>query len=558
MSVAIFENYQIKELKNWGVKDAISKERMNENTIFCTASIAKPISALLFAILEDKGLIDLKAEVSSYLKRWEIPVNDKNAGIKLNFEHIFSHTAGTSQHGHIDFYSGDTIPTPVQSLNGQIAGGNEALRFLDVPGTSWRYSGGAYVIAQIALEDHLGKSFTEIAQKHLFEPLKLKNTTFYQPNEPQFAYTNIAKSHDDQGNVIRNGIQITPQLAPSGLWSTPKDLSLIIIEIQKALAGIKTDIISNSCANRITKVITTDVMGGWSLGWERRFKFGNRDWFSHGGANAGMGGYIYGTMKGGNGVVILGNAGNRIRIPVENAIRDKVIQSKGWKNVLNTSEYKLIDPIYGEKLAGNYCSSNFTELIPIKYQDGRLWVNNFDGGRTLELFYLGHNTFRVDESNRLLRFNQINPTDNQPYLSVIFQNGVYTDVKYNVFKVGEKLPLDYLLEDNYQLFSSEYQQIVGNYPNSDLASEGYFFRAGNAELAKGKSINAIKIFEAMAEIFPNSVHPYNGMAKAYMKNGQKKKALDNFRITLKKLLEQDDKNEAWIDWVKEQLNILQK
>ncbi|MEQ5790676.1 serine hydrolase [Muricauda sp. NFXS6] len=557
ISLATFENYQLKDIQTWGVKDIISKERMNKNTIFCTASIAKPISALLFAILEDKGLIDLKANVSSYLKRWKIPVNDKNAGITLTIEHLLSHTGGTSQHGHIDFYSGDSIPTLVQSLNGQIAGGNQALRFLDVPGTSWRYSGGGYVIAQIALEDHLGKPFAEIAEKHLFEPLKLKNTTFYQPNEPQFDYKNIAKSHDDHGAMIRDGIQITPQLAPSGLWSTPEELSLIIIEIQKALAGFKTDIISNASANRVTNVITTDIMGGWSLGWERRYRFGNRDWFSHGGANAGMGGYVYGTMKNGNGIVVLGNAGNRIRIAVENAIRDKIIESKGWKIPLDTAVYDLINPSLGKQLAGNYCSSNFTELIPIEYVDGKLWVNNFDGGRTLELFYLGHNTFRVDESNRLLRFNQVNPADNKPYLSVIFQNGVYTDVNYSFFKVGEKLPLEYLLDGNYQRFLSEYQQIVKDYPRSDLASESYFFREGSAELNKDNAVNAIRIFQAMVELFPNSVHAYNGLAKAYMKNGDNAKAVDNFEITLNKLLKEDNKNESWIEWVREQIKNLE-
>ncbi|NAY93344.1 serine hydrolase [Muricauda sp. JGD-17] len=556
ISLAVFENYKIKELQAWGLKDAVSKDEMNENTIFCTASIAKPISALLFAILEDKGLINLKADVSVFLKRWKIPVNEKNAGIKLTFEHLLSHTAGTSQHGHIDFYSGDSIPTPVQSLNGQIAGGNRALRFLDIPGTSWRYSGGAYVIAQIALEDYLGKSFAEIAKEHLFDPLELKNTTFYQPNEPQFAYTNVAKSHDDQGNLIRDGIQITPQLAPSGLWSTPEELSLVIIEIQKALAGIKTDIISDSCANRVTEVITTDVMGGWSLGWERRYRFGNRDWFSHGGANTGMGGYVYGTMEEGNGMVILGNAGNRIRIPVENAIRDKIIDSNKWKVSLDTSEYKPIGPSFGKKLAGNYCSYDFAELIPVEYLDGRLWIKNFDGGRTLELFHLGHKTFKVDESNRLLRFNQISPWDNKPYLTVIFQNGVYTDVKYSFFKVGERLPIEYLLEEDYNLFSSEYQRIVESYPNSDLVSESYFYRMGNAELAKDNAANAIKIFKAMTEIFPESIHAFNGLAKSYMQIGDNKKAVDNFQITLEKLQNEEKKNEAWIKWVREQLEKL--
>lgn len=50
-SVVVFENYKIVYSKQFGVKSANSTEKINENTAFSTASIAKPITTLLCFIL---------------------------------------------------------------------------------------------------------------------------------------------------------------------------------------------------------------------------------------------------------------------------------------------------------------------------------------------------------------------------------------------------------------------------------------------------------------------------------------------------------------------------
>jgi len=120
VSVAVFENYKVIWTGTWGIKDVDSGEPIDVNTAFSTASISKPITATLFAILEEKGLINLKDPVSIYLKRWKLPESKFLKDTLLTFEHLLSHTAGTTQHGFSDFYEGDTIATLVQSLKGQL------------------------------------------------------------------------------------------------------------------------------------------------------------------------------------------------------------------------------------------------------------------------------------------------------------------------------------------------------------------------------------------------------------------------------------------------------
>jgi CubicO group peptidase (beta-lactamase class C family) len=142
LSVAIFENYKLVWTETWGVKDVKSKESIDENTAFSTASIAKPITAILIIMLEEKGLISLDDPVSKYLKRWHLPESKFLKDTKLTLKHLLSHTAGTTQHGFADFYSGDTIPTIVQSLKGELPNYDEEIDFNWKPGTGWGYSGG--------------------------------------------------------------------------------------------------------------------------------------------------------------------------------------------------------------------------------------------------------------------------------------------------------------------------------------------------------------------------------------------------------------------------------
>lgn len=72
-SVVVFENYEIVYSKQFGMKSVDSKDKIDQNTAFSTASISKPITALLCFMLEEKGLINLDDPIDNFLKRWHLP-----------------------------------------------------------------------------------------------------------------------------------------------------------------------------------------------------------------------------------------------------------------------------------------------------------------------------------------------------------------------------------------------------------------------------------------------------------------------------------------------------
>lgn len=411
-SLAIIDDYEIIYSKQFGLKSFETSEKIDENTAFSTASISKPITALLCLILEEKGLINLEDPIEDYLKRWKLPESQLILTNKPNWLHFLNHTSGTSQHGFADFYEGDYIPSIVESLYGKIPRYDKEIEFQFSPGDDWSYSGGGYVIIQMALEDELGKSLAELASEYLFDPLGLENTTMVQPNEDGFL-ENIALVHDKEGKVIKTGLPITPQVAPSGMWSTPNDLAKIVIRIQKALKGDSEGIISQNIAQKALKVTALkNAVGGWSYGWQRSFGFNEYDWFSCNGSNTGVGGDVFATMTGGKGFIILANGDKPNRFPVIGHARNVILSNLDWQSEQGENEYMDIPDAYKEKLAGVYHDFLYGQQFNtvIKEKNGKFYVESpffefFRGDKSNELLYTKKGYFKIVDYPNLLKFN---------------------------------------------------------------------------------------------------------------------------------------------------------
>ena len=353
-SVVVFENYKIVYSKQFGQKSANSSEKINENTAFSTASISKPITALLCFILEEKGLINLNAPIDKSLKRWHLPKSKFTENNSPTWKQFLNHTAGTTQSGFEDHYEGEKIPKLEESLLGKIPRYDKEIEFTFEPGTDWQYSGGGYTIIQMALEDTFNKPIAELAKEYIFSPLGLKNTTMIQPNEKGFL-TNFASVHDKDGKVIKTGLPITPQVGASGLWSTPTDLAKIAIEMQNALRNKDNKVISHKVAKKMTEVSALkNAVSGWSYGWQKSFGYNNYDWFACNGSNTGVGGTVMGTMKDGNGFAFLANGEKPNRFPVMGATQRKILSVMNWNGNFHHEKAQEVPTSLKKQLIGTY------------------------------------------------------------------------------------------------------------------------------------------------------------------------------------------------------------
>jgi CubicO group peptidase (beta-lactamase class C family) len=410
-SLVVFENYKVVYSNQFGVKSINSKEKIDQNTAFSTASISKPITALLCFILEEKGLINLDTPIDGYLKRWHLPKSKFTENNSPTWRQFLNHTAGTSQSGFADHYEGDTIPSIKESLLGKIPRYDKEIEFMFTPGTDWAYSGGGYVIVQMALEDTFKKPISELAATYIFKPLGLKNTTMIQPNEKGFP-TNVALVHDENEKVIRTGLPITPQVAPSGMWSTPTDLAIIAIEMQNALRNKNNKVISHDIAKKVTEVtVLKNAVGGWSYGWQKSFGYNNYDWFMCNGSNTGVGGSVFATMTDGNGFTFLTNGEKQNRFPVMGKTQRTILKLMDWDKKISNEEVQEMPSSLKEKLVGTYDDFLYAQGVETKIveKNNRLYVesmllDHFKGKNDNELVYLKNGYFKIIDYPNLLKF----------------------------------------------------------------------------------------------------------------------------------------------------------
>ncbi|MEA9413255.1 serine hydrolase domain-containing protein [Flavobacterium sp. PL02] len=411
-SLVVFENYEIVYTNEFGVKSINSPEKIDKNTAFSTASISKPITALLCFMLEEKGLIKLDDPIDGYLKRWHLPKSKFTENNSPTWRQFLNHTAGTTQSGFADYYEGDTIPTIKQSLLGKIPRYDKEIDFLFTPGTGWAYSGGGYVIVQMALEDTFNKPIAELAATYIFSPLGLKNTTMIQPDEKGFP-ANVALVHDENEKVIRTGLPITPQVGASGMWSTPTDLAKLAIEMQNALRNKNNKVISHNVAKIVTEVTALkDAVGGWSYGWQKSFGYNNYDWFICNGSNTGVGGSVFATMTDGNGFVFLTNGEKKNRFPVMGQTQRKLLTLMNWNGKTSNEEIQEMPSSLKEKLIGTYDDFLYAQGVETKIveKNNRLYVesmllDHFKGKNDNELVYLKNGLFKIIDYPNLLKLD---------------------------------------------------------------------------------------------------------------------------------------------------------
>jgi CubicO group peptidase (beta-lactamase class C family) len=531
LSLAIVEDYKIVYTRTAGVKEHGTNQKIDVDTAFSTASISKAVTGTVAAMLAEQGVLDLDVPVSKYLVRWKMPLSNLTKNKPITLRHLLTHTAGMSQGGFTDFYLGDpNIPTLIESLNGvKLPRYKKPISVTFEPGTSWNYSGGGYVIAQVAMEDITGKSLAQLAEEMIFKPLNMTNTTMYQHGNPKFL-TNVAKAHDRNQEVIGTGIPICPQIAPSGMWSTAVDMAKWVIDYQKALAGKKSTVISPWVAKETTRIHTTEIMGGWGLGWMRLETDGNLDWFSHGGANTGVGGHVMATMKGGRAILVFGNGPNGIRMPAIDTLRASVVKAMGWKTLIVASSQKA-DSAVIKSMTGRYLGLR-GEVVTVQNNGGTLMMTDGQGSdKSRALIYVGNGRFEIDQFNSQMDV-QVNPADGHPYLAYYRKGTDFKSYAMRKLANGVQLPTEVASSGGFEAALAAYQKWQQQYPSSNFASANALNRAGYTQLMQKNFIGALNIFRVYTALHPQDANAFDSLGEAYMTAGDKPKARKSYARSL--------------------------
>ncbi|MEM9327700.1 MAG: serine hydrolase domain-containing protein, partial [Bacteroidota bacterium] len=129
----------------FGYRNRQDSTEVTPNTIFEAASLSKQVTALLALRLIDAGKLNLQQLVTDIYE--EPRLQNEPLTSQITVAHLLSHSSGLPNWG-----------------------GNE-LQLDFEPGSQWQYSGEGYVLLSKVMEQVMAKSFEDLTEAWVFEPL---------------------------------------------------------------------------------------------------------------------------------------------------------------------------------------------------------------------------------------------------------------------------------------------------------------------------------------------------------------------------------------------------
>jgi CubicO group peptidase (beta-lactamase class C family) len=245
VSIAVVNDFAPEWAKAYGVLKTGADTPVTPVTYFQAASTSKLVAAAVVLHYVGKGVLSLDEDVNSYLKSWRLPESEFTKQQKVTLRLLLTHQAGLPA-TNFPRQEDAGEPTLVQVLNGESPAMNKPAVVEQLPGTKWQYSNIGYVVIQQILEDVLGKPYTLIARETVFEPLKMKNSTFVYPLEPELR-AREAMPHDADG-ILREPALSSTAVAQGGMITTPTDLAAFAVELMRAYRGSSNRLLSREAA----------------------------------------------------------------------------------------------------------------------------------------------------------------------------------------------------------------------------------------------------------------------------------------------------------------------
>ena len=199
--------YQGKEVyyAQAGYADIETKKKIERDSLFRLYSMTKPVTSVAVMKLVEKGVIDLLDPVYKYIPGFEkMTVSSEKGDVEavrpLTVTDCLSMTTGLTYEGEANgaqqditaLYEevGKRLYTQNPMTTMEFAKGLSRCRLACQPGESFMYGTSADLLGAI-VEVASGMRFGTFLQKEIFEPLGMKDTAFYVPEEKRDRLTTV-------------------------------------------------------------------------------------------------------------------------------------------------------------------------------------------------------------------------------------------------------------------------------------------------------------------------------------------------------------------------------
>lgn len=259
-----------------GSRDLAAADPMKSDTLFRIASMTKPVTAVGIMILADEGKLSPDDDVSKHLPEFtDQRLNQTSDGSEerkkpkrqVKLRDLLTHTSGVANYpkGVDDVYAKRNRTLAETAL----ATALQPLQF--EPGTKWSYSNPGIDTLGRVIEVVSGEGYESFLQKRVFDPLKMRDTTFYPT--PEQSQRLAATYNKKDGQLVAEGFSLiglpkNPKhpIPAGGLVSSGADYArLLRMMLNKGELDGKR-ILSEKAVAEMTRTQTGDINTGFVNG----------------------------------------------------------------------------------------------------------------------------------------------------------------------------------------------------------------------------------------------------------------------------------------------------
>lgn len=299
-SVCIIKDDKEIYIENFGFSDKEKNIEMADDTIFRMYSMTKPITAVATMILFERGKIDLYDPVSMYLegfKNQKIIKNGKLSDVEreVTINDLLNMTSGLSYPDDCT-ECGRLMNDLFEDIKKKLENGNatNTVDFCNAigrvplafqPGSAWRYGISADILGAV-IEVVSKKKFSEFLNDEIFNPLEMKDTAFYVPEEKRSRFAQIYKYNEEdkksypylENTLGLDGYKVSTafESGGAGLVSTIDDYKKFALMLLNKGKYKETRILGSKTVEFMTQNQLNEKQIQ-SMGWEslRGYGYGN-------------------------------------------------------------------------------------------------------------------------------------------------------------------------------------------------------------------------------------------------------------------------------------------
>ena len=216
---------KILHLEATGFATLADKKPLEPDAMFWLASTTKPVTSVAVLMLQDEGQLSLSDPVAKYLPAFAGLKTPSGQPANLTIAQLLTHTSGLAEIKRGSYALKKDLAEVIDSYF-------PAAPMLFEPGERWKYTSFGFDVAGRIVEIVSGKSFDAFLQERLFDPLGMKDTTFFTSDDQQRRLvTNYARNSatgELEPRAHQFGRPVRGQFPPvpgGGLHSTASDVA---------------------------------------------------------------------------------------------------------------------------------------------------------------------------------------------------------------------------------------------------------------------------------------------------------------------------------------------